>query len=251
MSLTQMQLIQSLGDALAWLEREITWGVPPTELRHLCGRIGELYACVVTNGQMAQAVNEKGYDVRAKSGERISVKTTAMMGTAGHVTFNPKTLAFVDRVMVLRVNSEEREVEILFDAPLETARPLMKANGNGGLDLALSKLQKTQSEPKTDIPVVRQGKEGQYEVRELENGSIEISIDGVPHSPVKPKLRELAMAMSLPLGNANGNPYNTRQLGGVVLDAMLGKQFRNGMGRGAMRIRKKRVHQLTPNPGQS
>lgn len=171
MSLTQMQLIQSLGDALAWLEREITWGVPPTELRHLCGRIGELYACVVTNGQMAQAVNEKGYDVRAKSGERISVKTTAMMGTAGHVTFNPKTLAFVDRVMVLRVNSEEREVEILFDAPLETARPLMKANGNGGLDLALSKLQKTQSEPKTDIPVVRQGKEGQYEVQSWRTGA--------------------------------------------------------------------------------
>lgn len=36
MALTQMQLIQSLGEAMAWLERELQWGVPPTELRHLC-----------------------------------------------------------------------------------------------------------------------------------------------------------------------------------------------------------------------
>ena len=44
MALTQMQLIQSLGEAMSWFERELNWGVPPTELRHLCGRIGKLYA---------------------------------------------------------------------------------------------------------------------------------------------------------------------------------------------------------------
>jgi hypothetical protein len=48
-----MQFIQSLGEALAWFEREISWGVPATELRHLCGRIGELYVAMITNGQMA------------------------------------------------------------------------------------------------------------------------------------------------------------------------------------------------------
>lgn len=42
MALTQMQIIQSLGEAMAWFERELQWGVPATELRHLCGRIGEL-----------------------------------------------------------------------------------------------------------------------------------------------------------------------------------------------------------------
>ncbi len=74
MALTQMQLIQSLGEALAWFEREINWGVPATELRHLCGRIGELYVAMITNGQMATQVNQRGYDVVSAAGERISVK---------------------------------------------------------------------------------------------------------------------------------------------------------------------------------
>jgi hypothetical protein len=39
MALTQMQQIQSLGEALAWLERELNWGVKPATLSHLCGRI--------------------------------------------------------------------------------------------------------------------------------------------------------------------------------------------------------------------
>lgn len=63
MALTQMQIIQSLGEAMAWFERELNWGVPPTDLRHLCGRIGELYAALITNGQMTTEVNQQGYDV--------------------------------------------------------------------------------------------------------------------------------------------------------------------------------------------
>lgn len=223
MSLTQMQLIQSLGDALAWLEREITWGVPTTELRHLCGRIGELYACVVTNGQMAQSVNEKGYDVRSKSGERISVKTTAMMGTGGHVTFNANTLQHVDRVMVLRVNGEEREVEILFDGSLDEAKFLMKANGTGGLDIALSKFKREQRVSVEEMPVVRVSHHGPIEVRELENGSILVLESDVLVSPVKPELRKLAAELGVSLKNDNGNAYNTRQLGSLVLDAMFAK----------------------------
>jgi hypothetical protein len=52
MAITQMQIIQSLGEAMAWFERELQWDVPPTELRHLSGRIGELYTALITNGQM-------------------------------------------------------------------------------------------------------------------------------------------------------------------------------------------------------
>ena len=47
MALTQMQVIQSLGEAMAWFERELNWGAPATELRHLSGRIGELYAALL------------------------------------------------------------------------------------------------------------------------------------------------------------------------------------------------------------
>src|SRR4051812_25156928 len=112
-----MQLIQSLGEAMAWFERELQWGVPPTELRHLCGRIGELYAALITNGQMAVKPNQKGYDVVSAHGDHISVKTTAIMG-GGHVSFNPKTLEQVDRVIVLRINTEEMQIETLLDAPV-------------------------------------------------------------------------------------------------------------------------------------
>lgn len=100
MALTQMQIIQSLGEAMTWFDRELNWGVPATELRHLCGRIGELYAALITNGQMATDVNQHAYDVVSAEGERISVKTTAMSGLNGHVSFNPRSLDLVDRVMV-------------------------------------------------------------------------------------------------------------------------------------------------------
>src|SRR4051812_12320283 len=102
-----MQLIQSLAEAMAWFERELHWGVPPTELRHLCGRIGELYAALITNGQMAFTVNQQGYDVVSAEGERISVKTTATMGCTGHIAFNPNSLTQVGRIIVLRINTDD------------------------------------------------------------------------------------------------------------------------------------------------
>ena len=72
MALNQMQTIQSLGNNLAILQQEIeVFGVAATETRHLVGRIGELYACVITNGQMALYTNEKGYDVIKELGSAI------------------------------------------------------------------------------------------------------------------------------------------------------------------------------------
>ena len=125
MALTQMQIIQSLGEAMSWLEREISWGTNPAELRHLMGRIGELYVAMFTNGNLAENVNEKGYDVVSKDNERISVKTTTLSEGTGHVAFNPNTLEFVDRIIILRFNQEEMELEILLDKPLEEAKELM------------------------------------------------------------------------------------------------------------------------------
>jgi hypothetical protein len=107
LALSQMQIIQSLGEAMNWLEREIGWGANPAELRHLLGRIGELYVAMYTNGNLAEHVNEKGYDVVTKENEKISVKTTTMSNGQGHVSFNPNTLSFVDRVVILRFNEKE------------------------------------------------------------------------------------------------------------------------------------------------
>lgn len=62
---------------------------------------------------MATDVNQRGYDVVGLSNERISVKTTAQSGLEGLISFNPRTLEFVDRIFVLRVNTEEMQVETL------------------------------------------------------------------------------------------------------------------------------------------
>lgn len=216
MALTQMQLIQSLGEAMAWFERELQWGVPPTELRHLCGRIGELYAALITNGQMAVAVNQQGYDVVSAQGERISVKTTAMTGSGGHFDFNPKSLSQVDRIMVLRVNTEEMQVEILLDAPVAEAITLMAPEGDGKRSLSLSRLIK-KAKPRSEIKATSEVRFQAYLIRELESGTIELERDGTVVSPVLPALKELAHQMSLPLLNSNGNPFNTRQLGSQII----------------------------------
>lgn len=214
-----MQLIQSLGEAMSWLERELQWGVRPTELRHLCGRIGELYAALITNGRMADTVNQQGYDVVSAEGERISVKTTAMMGGAGHISFNPKSLAQVDRIIVLRVNTDEMQIETLLDAPVADAIGLMAPEGEGKRTLSLSRLAK-KSKPRSEIKTTNEVTYRGHTIKELESGSIEVLKGIVIVSPAKPVLRELAAQLNIPLLNANGNPLNTRQLGTQIIKSI-------------------------------
>jgi len=56
----------------------------------LTGRIGELYAAMITRGQMALETNQRGYDVVSALNERISVKTIT---TSTHVSFNLQHLS--------------------------------------------------------------------------------------------------------------------------------------------------------------
>ncbi|WP_166425883.1 hypothetical protein [Paraglaciecola sp. 20A4] len=216
MALTQMQIIQSLGEAMSWFERELSWGVPPTELRHLCGRIGELYAALISNGQMATEVNQKGYDVVSAEGERISVKTTAMMRNSGHVTFNANTLELVDRVIILRVNTDEMQIETLLDASTAEMIELLGGERNAKRMLSLSKLS---GKPKNtfEIKSVKEVKFQGYLIRELETGTIEIDLNGVQISPVRPELRNIAKILNVSLLNSNGNLFNTRQLGSLII----------------------------------
>ena len=202
---------------MSWFERELNWGVPATELRHLCGRIGELYAALISNGQMANEVNQKGYDVVGSTGDKISVKTTAMMDSAGHVSFNVNTLEHVDRVMVLRMNTAEMQIETLLDAPLEKALEMMSAEKNGRRDLALSKLLKPKRPIIDPVKIVEfQG----YTIRELENGTIEVEKLGQLIIPAKPALRELAMSLNIPIVNGSGNALNTRALGSLIIKSI-------------------------------
>ena len=215
-----MQIIQSLGESMSWFERELQWEVPPTELRHLIGRIGELYAALITNGQMATEVNQKGYDVVSGEGERISVKTTAMMGSSGHISFNPNTLEEVDRVIILRVNTEEMQIETLLNAPKDEAVKLMgNPNSQGKIVISLSKLIRPEKSP-SDMKEVKSVSYGRHLVRELENGSIEVYLADALVSPSKPELRKLASELNISIMNGNGNPFNTRQLGSMIIKAI-------------------------------
>lgn len=219
MALTQMQIIQSLGEAMNWLERELSWGADPRELRHLIGRMGELYVAMYTNGNMAEAVNERGYDVVTKDNERISVKTTARNNSAGFVAFNPNTLHLADRVIILRFNESEMELEILLDAPIEDAKQLMTERPDRKLSIAMSKLLKADPKVRSDnqLKVSKEARYNDYLIKELESGSIEVYEEESKHQVVKPVLRKIAEALSIPIVNSNGNPFNTRQLGAVII----------------------------------
>lgn len=219
MALTQMQLIQSLGEALAWLEREINWGVPPTELRHLCGRIGELYVAMLTNGQMAIQVNQRGYDVVSGTGERISVKTTAQTGYEGHAAFNRNSLDQVDRIVILRINTEEMQVEVLVNDTVDEVRKLMVGGEESKLVVPFRRFSQ-KAMPESPIQIIKEVDFDGYIIRELESGTIEIFRDEAPQTPAKPILREIAKKLSISLLNGNGNPHNTRQLGSLIIKSI-------------------------------
>lgn len=222
MALTQMQIIQSLGEAMSWFERELSWGVPPTELRHLSGRIGELYAALITNGQMATEVNQHGYDVVSDLGERVSVKTTAMMGGSGQISFNPNTLEQVDRIVILRINTDEMQVEILLNDIVDSAKDLMSLPAKSGkVSISLSKLIRP-AKDRSEIPTLRTVRYKQYVIAELESGTIEVLDNEELVSPAKPVLKALASELHLSPLNGSGNPYNTRQLGSLVIRALDG-----------------------------
>ena len=217
-----MQVIQSLGEAMAWFERELNWGVPATELRHLSGRIGELYAALITNGQMATSVNQHGYDVVSADGERISVKTTARMGSSGQISFNSNTIELVDRIIILRINTEEMQIEILLNELTADALKLTGERANKDkLIIPMSKFV-GKSKARLNIPTVTSAIFDDYCINELESGSIEITQNGNLINPVKPVLREIASRLNLPTVNGNGNNYNTRQLGSLVIKSLDG-----------------------------
>ncbi len=203
---------------MTWLEKELNWNTPATELRHLIGRIGELYTALICNGQMAAHVNQAGYDVVSQDGERISVKTTAQNGTGGHIAFNTNTLNSVDRVVILRVNTDEMQIDTLFDGSVSEAKQLMTET-SGKSVIALSKLVQRPRQERIAVKV-RESYWKDYVIIELENGTIEITQDNEQVFPVLPKLKEIAIKLGISPLNSNGNAYNTRQLGSLLIKSL-------------------------------
>lgn len=218
-TLTQVQIIQSLAEALSWFEKEIGGGVSPGELNHLTGRIGELYAAMITRGQMALDINQRGYDVVSAANERISVKTVT---TSTHVGFNQNTYHHVDRVMVLRVNVDDEKgvsVEELLDCPAEEARQLMREQG-GKLVYPISRGTR-EERPVEALEITARASYTDFEIIKFESGAIRIFREGAEQQVVvKEILRSIAAEVGVDLFNSKGGLKNTQQLGADVIRAL-------------------------------
>lgn len=214
MALTQVQIIQSLGEALTWFERELSWGVPPAELNHLTGRIGELYAAMITRGQMAPEIKQRGYDVISAENERISVKTVT---SSAQVSFKTSTFSLVDRVMVLRVSVDEENgvsVEEIADCPAAEFRAKCAANA----DHLIYRLTRPRAvRPLESLDVADEAEFENMRVRQYENGTVAVLIDGERQPIAKPLLRDIAARIGVDLLNGSSQPKNTRQLGADVI----------------------------------
>ncbi len=218
MALTQTQIIQSLGEALSWFERELSWGVAPQELNHLTGRIGELYAAMITRGQMALDVNQRGYDVISAENEKISVKTIT---TSTHISFNKNTLSDVDRVIILRLNFDDDNgisVEEVLDKNINEALPLMVETEN---TFRLSSgLNKRSVKSIDNLKVLGKATYKAYTILRYESQTIHVLENNVLQLPAKPHLRKLAKLLGVDIYYDQDKPKNTRQLGKHIIDAL-------------------------------
>ncbi len=217
-TLTQTQIIQSLGEALSWFERELSWGVKAADLPHLTGRIGELYAAMITRGQMALDTNQHGYDVVSAEGARISVKTVT---TSSHALFNPATLANVDRVIVLRLNVDEDtglSIEELMDLPLAQARAQL---GPAGDKLRFStRAPRNPTTPPRALKLTDQAVFQNITLSRFENGHIRVERDQSPVLPAKPELRRIAGLLGIATETETGRVRTTHELGSLVIRAL-------------------------------
>lgn len=93
------------------------FGVKPTEVRHLIGRLGEFHCALQVNGTLAHLANQHGFDVVCSKGRRISVKTTAQV--SGFVAIGKSTINQVDDLML--VQYRDGQLETVYYGPIATA----------------------------------------------------------------------------------------------------------------------------------
>jgi hypothetical protein len=106
--LNNKQIQKLYEEYMEILELEVNvFGLEPTEVRHLIGRIGEFKCALITNGILSHEVNQHGFDV-ISNGKMISVKTTAQK--SGFVSINKNTIDKVDDLMILQYSEHEFKV---------------------------------------------------------------------------------------------------------------------------------------------
>lgn len=99
--ITKDRLIVLRDQYLKLIKLEIEeFGVKPTEVRHLIGRLGEFECALIVEGELSHRANQHGFDVVTKDGRKISVKTTAQR--TGFIAISEKTSHFADDLMLLQ-----------------------------------------------------------------------------------------------------------------------------------------------------
>lgn len=111
--------VQHLYDKyLELIQLETTeFGVKPTEVRHLIGRLGEFYCALRVGGTLAHVANQHGFDVVCAQGRRISVKTTAQI--TGFIPITKASLDKVDDLMIIQYR--EGKLAIVYYGPIAPA----------------------------------------------------------------------------------------------------------------------------------
>jgi len=115
--LNKEQIQNLYEEYMGILELEVNvFGLKPTEVRHLIGRIGEFKCALITNGSLTHEVNQHGFDVIAED-KKVSVKTTAQK--SGFVSINKNTLGKADDLMILQY--DRNEFKVIYYGGIETA----------------------------------------------------------------------------------------------------------------------------------
>ena len=126
----------------------------------------------------------------------------------------------VDRIIILRINTDEMQVETLLDMPVEQARLLMSDAATGKSCITMSKLINPPVKPRILLNV-KEAIWNNYKLVELENGTIEVFLNHELVTPIKPYLRDIAKELGISILNSNGNPFNIRELGVVLIKELL------------------------------
>ena len=105
-----IKIVELLNKYIEILKVEESLGTPATEMRALIGRIGEIYAVIKTDGELAENTNQHGYDVIQGNGKTLSVKTTATLEST--ISINLNTAHLADETMV--VLYEDGELKVIY-----------------------------------------------------------------------------------------------------------------------------------------
>lgn len=139
-NISREQLVKLRDRYLELIKEEVElFGVKPTELRHLIGRLGEFECALHVGGTLAHRANQNGFDVVCSKGRRVSVKATAQK--TGFVAIGKNTLHLADDLMVLQY--VEGRLELLYYGCINEAVKVCRTyDGTGTYELDIAKARK-------------------------------------------------------------------------------------------------------------